>query len=98
MSYTITPIPRKDFVESYSDHVYTAASIRKIQSQGGATSMGIEIQTTPAGVQPGGIATFSFVNHVQAYALGIMAFDLSFGPNVDHNIQDFSIKLFPGQT
>ncbi|HKY04219.1 MAG TPA: hypothetical protein VJQ56_04990 [Blastocatellia bacterium] len=60
--------------------------------------MGIEIQMTQKGVKPGQVATFTFKNQVQAYALGIWAFRLSYGENVDHWVQDFSIKMLPTQT
>ncbi len=60
--------------------------------------MGIEIQMTQTGVKPGQVATFTFKNQVQAYALGIWAFRLTYGPDIDHYVQDFSIKMLPIQS
>lgn len=57
--------------------------------------MGIEMHAVP--VEPGQTAVFNFQNQVQAYILGIWAFNLNYGTNVDHWVQTASIKMLPSQ-
>ena len=59
--------------------------------------MGIEIKSAPNGVQPGSVTKFIFTGKVQAFALGLGAFKLTYG-NSSNSVQNFSIKLLPIQT
>lgn len=62
--------------------------------------MGVEILGAPGGdgVQPNNPVTFTFENQVQAYALGIWAFTLTYGGEGQHWIQNLSLRILPQQS
>ena len=59
--------------------------------------MGIEALGLSDGVRPGQVAKFTFTGQVQAFALGLWAFSLTY-ESKDHYVQNFSIKMLPTQT
>ncbi len=60
--------------------------------------MGFEVLGAPGGngVHPGQTVNFTFQNQVQAYALGIWAFTMTYGDG-DHYVRAFSLDISPGQ-
>jgi hypothetical protein len=57
----------------------------------------IEIQGLSSPATPGSLVNFNFKNPVIAYAIGLNAFSVTYGPNEDHWIQNFIIKFLPVQ-